>query len=148
MDSFTLCKSTTAVYLPPCYKAIERKNGDFGILDLPVEPDPYAFSYDRDKRYMMYQTIHGIPIAGGYASRRLGKSLLDELEMENISEQKAQLSARGIKYIVVHKNLIYNEKDIDFSRYGEFYQLIYDDKDNSVFQVYLSMAPAVSSEEF
>ncbi|HVF98578.1 MAG TPA: hypothetical protein VND68_01960, partial [Chloroflexia bacterium] len=42
------------------YQEVAREQGDFAILDLPMQPVPI---------YMAYQTIHRKPIVGGYVSR-------------------------------------------------------------------------------
>ena len=52
----------TPVVLPPCYAEIQKdKDKDFGILELPWD----------GARYMMYQTLHGIPCVQSYMGRRI-----------------------------------------------------------------------------
>jgi len=132
LDYFSICHTTTKASLPPCYKAINNENKVFGILDLSPEPERAT--------YMMYQTYHGFPIVQGYLSRKIGKSLIDYLELKDLRKQKAQLTQNSVKYIVIHKakeNVDILEKNkLDIQKYEVIYKNIYDDEKNLVLQVY------------
>jgi len=128
-DYFSVCNTVTKVEIPPCYSAMEKENNNqFGILDLPVR----RF----DARYMMYQTIHGIPIVQGYLSRKPGKSLIDYLELINLEKQALQLELNNIRYIVIHKKLWNSKERISIEEYVTRYHVMYDDNDNCVLQTF------------
>ena len=129
-DYYSVCGASIPVYCPAAYGAVKTGEGEFGILDLPGRNYTYA------ARYMMYQTFHGIPIAQGYISRKVGTSLIDRLETEDLAGQKKQLAAHRIRYIVIHKYLIPLAFRGRISLYKENYGSIYEDAENVVFQVY------------
>ena len=53
----------TKVYKPKCYDVIQSDKS-FGVIDLPS-------GYNSGERYLMYQTLHHIPIV--YAARDLSE---------------------------------------------------------------------------
>lgn len=119
----------TRVYLPPCYYQLKKSPDSFGILDLPG-------GFDENCRYVMYQTLHGIPIVQGFIARKLTPSLIDYLELGNLAKQKDQLMRNNVKYIIIHKKLISSARPVDIDRYKKTYRLEYEDAHNIVFQVY------------
>jgi hypothetical protein len=61
LDFYAADTALTSVVLPPCYAVIQKDPAlNFGILELPRD----------SARYMMYQTMHGIPCVQGYLGRR------------------------------------------------------------------------------
>jgi hypothetical protein len=134
-DFWSPCREMTPVRLPPAYTAIlEREPAlDFGLLDLPGESSIFC------ARYMMYQTLHGIPIVQGYLPRKPSPSLVDSLVYDDLPAQREQLSLAQVKYIVIHKQLLKQKKDREATspeRYVEEYGTFYEDSENLVLRVY------------
>ena len=140
LDYFSVCRSVTPVQLPQCYGVIQKGREEFGILDMPGY-------YCANERYMMYQTLHGIPIVQGNVSRRANKSLIDVLELNDLAAQKQQLIENKVKYIVVHKDLFMHSNASTQTQHAQwleavkyrtrqFYLLVYEDERNIVFKVY------------
>ena len=141
LDYYSICRAVTEVSLPRCYQVIQQeRNHDFGILELPWDGG----------RYMMYQTLHGIPDVQGYVGRRFEKTLNDRLEydLKNLAQQKTTLIANRVKYIVIHKKKIeWNYRkafDKTYFRafqsvckiYAQTYQKVYEDDQSATFKVY------------
>jgi hypothetical protein len=135
-DFWSPCRQTTVVRLPAAYSAIlaQEQTKDFGILDLPCG------SWSRRAKYMMYQTLHGIPIVQGYLTRKPSLSFVDTLEYRNLATQKEQLRSAHVKYIVIHKRIAARETEesygVDLGRYAEEYQMFFEDLENLVLRVY------------
>jgi len=105
----------------------------FGVLDLPP-------GYRNGERYLMYQTLHHIPIvyANGI-SRKVGRSLQDQLYLNDIKRLKQQLTENKVKYIIFHKKLkvsVYSKYPIKLQDYRAVFHNIYEDDHQVVFQVY------------
>jgi hypothetical protein len=128
LDYSFMCDKTTAVSAPVCYNVMERGGERYGILDLPSE-------YVGVSHYMMYQALHGLPIVQGWASRKLGNSLIDTLEFVDLTKQKQQLIDARVKYIVIHKMFL-PRKGVDSQVYAQYYQRFYEDDQTIVFEVY------------
>ena len=122
--------ATSEISLPNCYQTIivDDQTGEGKILDLPL-------GRDQSERYLMYQTMHGLPIMQGFVPRRPTQSLIDSLNMENLKQQREQLQRVNVKYIVWHKNIDGALAD-EMNRYREEYRIIYDDSLNLVLTVY------------
>ena len=131
----------TPVALPAGYDAIVRDpDKNFGLLELPWD----------GARYMMYQTMHGIPCVQGYMGRRIEKTLVDRLiyDVHRLPEQKKMLIESHVKYIVLYKTKIAEEpgnRAAEMRRflmtkfaqiYARAYEKIYEDEDMAVFKVY------------
>ena len=135
-DFWSPCRQQTTVRLPPAYSEIlaQDQAKNFGILDLPCG------SWSRRARYMMYQTLHGIPIVQGYLTRKPSLSLVDTLEYRNLAAQREQLRSAHVKYIVIHKRIAARETEeackLDLDRYAEEYQTFFEDEENLVLRVY------------
>jgi len=128
LDYSFLCDETATVSAPACYGIMERGDERYGVLDLPSE-------YVGVSHYMMYQALHGLPIVQGWASRKLGKSLIDTLEFADLARQKRQLVDAKVKYIVIHRMFL-PRKEIDPQVYAQHYQRSYEDDQTIVFKVY------------
>jgi hypothetical protein len=131
-DFYSICTVTTTVDLPRAYLAIERDDEEFGILDLPG-------GVYNSERYMMYQTLHGLPIVQGVLSRKISESLIDRLNVNDPLLIKPQLEQSRVKYIVLHKDLFSTPdvpETINLDDYREAYQSIYEDQRALVLQVY------------
>jgi hypothetical protein len=135
-DFWSPCRQVTAVQLPRAYSAImaHEQSRDFGILDLP------RGSWSRRARYMMYQTLHGIPIVQGYMTRKTSPSLLDTLAYDDLELQREQLRSAHVKYVVIHKRYLERDKgqwnELDTSRYLDEYRAFFRDSENLVLRVY------------
>jgi hypothetical protein len=141
IDFYAVGTAVTPVVLPPCYAVIQKDTAaDFGILELPKD----------SARYMMYQTMHGIPCVQGYMGRRFEKTLIDSLvnDLKRLNVQKKMLLANRVKYIVFFKKQLgwdaANLKDIRNyklrrhleSVYADVYEKIFSDDGAAVFRVY------------
>ncbi len=128
VDYSIVCTNTTEVSLPKCYDSIKADTTNFGILELPE-------GYDESCRYMMYQTLHGIPIVNGAITRKIGRSLIDTLNVTNLEIQNRQLVASQVKYIVVHKDFL-SANPIRLDAYLREYIKICEYDGNIVFQLH------------
>jgi hypothetical protein len=131
-DFFSVCRDTVKVYKPDCYNLI-KKDGKFGILDLPshLPGDPIPVF-----QYMMYQTFHGIPIVQGVIARTTADTLIGHLKGKDITAQKRQLEKNRVKYVIVHKRFVTPFNPLDIDKYKRRYNVIWEDDDNILFQVY------------
>lgn len=128
-DYFTVCRNYYKPQLPACYQSLERTGERYGILDLPS-------GYGEVDRYMLYQTYHHIPIVQGWTSRRIGSTLIDRLELNDLARQKAQLTSARVKYVVIHKNLVTPGRPPHPEEYRNRYRRYYEDSTTVVWQVY------------
>lgn len=141
LDFYAADKAVTPVALPPCYAVIQKDpSANFGILELPRD----------GARYMMYQTMHGIPCVQGYLGRRFEKTLTDRLvtDTKHLDAQKKMLLASRVKYIVFFKKrLEWNaadptdvasatERERTAALYAGFYNEVFNDDAAAVFRVY------------
>ncbi|MFH1529327.1 MAG: hypothetical protein ABIK09_01190 [Pseudomonadota bacterium] len=95
-QGFCLTAQHTPVELPAVYAHIDTP-GDAPLLDLPTDEGIGA------RFYMMYQTLHHRPIAGGALSRLTHHGI--PLEIKGLPPAGAGdvLRARGVRHLVVHK---------------------------------------------
>jgi hypothetical protein len=141
LDFYATDTAVTPVVLPPCYAVIQKDlAGNFGILELPRD----------GARYMMYQTMHGIPSVQGYMGRRFEKTLTDSLvsDLKRLAVQKKMLLANRVKYIVFFKKRLewdpanpadgrnLKEREQAEAVYAGFYEIIFSDDTSAVFKVY------------
>jgi hypothetical protein len=141
LDFYATATAVTPVVLPPCYAVIQRDGaGDFGILELPKD----------NARYMMYQTMHGIPCVQGYMGRRFEKTLIDSLgtDGKRLAAEKILLTSRRVKYIVFFKKPLgwdaakwgdvryWKQRQRLAAVYAATYEKIFSDDDAVVFKVY------------
>jgi hypothetical protein len=98
--------------IPAFYRQLAEEEGDFGIVELPID------FHRLSKWYMRYQTIHGHPIAEGCVSRRpaeatafldahpLLRSLYQNQEIDpaltDVSRQLRLLDDAGFRYVIIH----------------------------------------------
>jgi hypothetical protein len=82
-----------------------------------------------------YQASHRIPIVNGATTRKVGKSLIDSLAMNDLDMQRKQLADGKVKYLVVHKDLLVG-KFFDLTAYRHHYGRFYEDDRSVVFRVY------------
>ncbi len=108
---------------------IEAGEEEFGILDLPS-------GYAKGNCYMFYQTYHGLPIMQSSISRKLGRSLIDSLDMAELEKQRAELKAYWVKYIIIHKKLVTPNRPPNLEQYRQWYQQVYKDSSHAVWSVY------------
>ena len=100
----------------PFYHNVAQEEGNFAILDLPIEPMAVP---------MAYQTIHRKPIVGGYLSRQPVQTFVDKtpvlrylqsvvptddlLAEEAVRSGVADLRQANIRYVIVHWWALYGE---------------------------------------
>ena len=128
VDYYTVYHESTEIVYPECYRQIPDTHEEFGILDLPR-------GYIAVNSYMFYQTGHGCPIVQGWASRKIGKTLIDRLDLVDLNVQKQQLTEAKVKYIVLHDDLQI-EDSIPPGPYREVYELLYEDSNKVLLKVY------------
>jgi hypothetical protein len=119
---------TSVVSVPACYEIMERGSERYGILDLPS-------GYGEVDRYMLYQSFHRLPIVQGWASRKIGNSLIDRLEFKDLNKQREQLIDAKVKYVVIHKEFL-PRNSVDPKNYVLQYEKIFEDNEGMVFKVY------------
>jgi hypothetical protein len=125
IDFYSFSSEVTTVALPPAYQAIERQ-GSGAILDLPEAVLNFP---------MLYQTIHGLPVVGGVPARKLEKSLVDRLELDDLDIQRQQLVKYHVKYIVIHKEYLNWKPPLDTLAYDNEYSRLFSDNTEVVYDV-------------
>jgi hypothetical protein len=85
---------------------------------------------------MMYQICHDKPIVFATTSRKLKRSLSDDLDFRPSRVQKQQLTDNFVKYIVVHKRLISKKNELDVAVHQKYYGARHEDSHSIVFQIY------------
>jgi hypothetical protein len=102
--------------VPPFYFRLAQEEGDFAILDLPME------SRTVDKLYMYYATVHGKRLAGGHVSRLppsayrfvdrvpwlagLRRTGRIDPALGDISRQLRRLAEANIRYVILHPTVV------------------------------------------
>ena len=93
-----------------------------------------------DEVAMLQQTCHGRPIVNGLVSRRLSRSLLDELRSDDFRAQREQLIRAHVKYIVLSAEtnglFIWKPEDGPKSLYESTYRPVYRDAKLTILRVY------------
>jgi hypothetical protein len=108
------------------YAQLAAEEGEYAVLNVPV--DPY-----RSKPYMYAQTVHSRPILQGHSSRYAdgtfgyldGQPWLREMrrysdlppKQTDVGRQLVALASDGIRYLVVHKELIGEQHWPNWERY-------------------------------
>lgn len=133
LDFYPLGLASTPLESPRAYALLARdKDTDFGILDLPR-------GYLQGCAYMMYQTFHHRPIVGGTLSRKVARTLNDNLETKDMAEQKRVLIEKKVKYIFIHQDWVSAQEPLEtlnIPAYGLTYPAVYLDADCVVLRVY------------
>jgi hypothetical protein len=104
---------TFAMDVPDWYQQLAQEEGEFAILDLPMQTRTH------DEHYMHYQFEHGKALVGGMVSRPPAEAytFIDSLPLlrsvrrdpvppENITRFSAQfalLEKAGVRYLILHK---------------------------------------------
>lgn len=127
-DFFSVAREITPVQVAAPIMALAADGDSYGVLNLPL-------GYSNSMQYMMEQTVHRIPMVDGSATRKIGQSLIDSLEFDDISLQREQLTAGRVKYIVLHLR-DHKSRDLNMDRYLRVYRLVEADSSCLIFQVY------------
>lgn len=134
---------TTPVRLPAGYEKLleaRRAGESFAILSIPWDGG----------RYMLYQTLHGIPDLQGYVGRKYGMSLIGKIpfDPERLAVQKAILRKYHVKFVLFHKKKrgwdslkredwgTYVEVSARVREYEKVYAKVFEDADTTIFKVY------------
>ena len=104
---------TFAMDVPDWYHQLALEEGDFAILDLPMQRRV------ADENYMHYQFEHGKALVGGKVARppdeafvfiesvpllqAVNRGPLPPEDITRFSDQFAQLDEAGVRYLVMHK---------------------------------------------
>jgi hypothetical protein len=105
---------TLPTEVPAWYEKLGQEEGDFAILELPMQTRVH------DEYYMHYQFEHGKALVGGMVSRPPSEAFefIDSLpllravrrdfgppdDISRFSEQFARLSEAGVRYLILHKD--------------------------------------------
>jgi hypothetical protein len=133
LDFYPSVLPRTNIAEPRAYAILAAdRDGDFGILDLPR-------GYVQGNAYMLFQTFHHRPIVAATLSRRIARTLMDNLETEDMAAQKRQLTAKKVKYIFIHGDLVaehHPAERVNLADYGKTYPAVYVDDYCVVLRVY------------
>ncbi|WP_129626758.1 hypothetical protein [Candidatus Oscillochloris fontis] len=77
LDNLTLPFPMIGIYIPTIYQELATEPDDAAILEAP-------FYYTTSPFYMLYQIVHEKPLVGGYTSRRMPYTIMDELPIIRI----------------------------------------------------------------
>lgn len=133
LDFYPSVLSRTDIAEPRAYAVLHADaDADFGILDLPR-------GYVQGNSYMLYQTFHHRPIVVATLSRRIRRTLMDNLERADLAAQKQQLTANKVKYIFIHDDIIAEHHPADrinVAAFGKAFPVVYVDPNSVVLRVY------------
>jgi hypothetical protein len=133
LDFFPTNLSAAPVRCSPTLDMIADDPDRFGVLDLPR-------GYIAGNIAMALSACHGHSIVVGETSRKLGVTLADRLETDDLASQQRQLAAAHVKYIVLRRfkdhSLAWNETDGRFNDYLRTYGQVSADDDTIVLRVY------------
>ncbi len=133
LDYYPVGLARTALAVPPAYAVLARDaDTHFGILDLPR-------GYLQGNAYMLYQTFHERPIVVATLSRKVARTLQDDLETRDMDAQKRQLTEKHVKYIFLHTDWISSVDTtdrVDIAAYGKTYPAVFFDDYCVVLRVY------------
>ena len=131
LDFFPANLAATPMRCPPALTAIADDPDSFGVLDLPR-------GYIAGNIAMARSVCHGHPIVAGETSRKLGVTLADRLETDDLALQQRQLTAAHVKYIVLRRSpsFVWNETDGRLSDYMRADRQVSADEDAIVLRVY------------
>ncbi|MFH2055015.1 MAG: hypothetical protein ABIJ61_03570 [bacterium] len=129
LDYTQIDTETTDTAVPLCYERLKDDQSAFAILDLPP-------GYTQVNRYLMYQTSHELPIVEGWTARKLVPTLVDSLDLSDLPVLQQRLKQNQVKYIVVHKELVRDERPPGLEKYQSWFRLIYADETHLIWQIY------------
>jgi hypothetical protein len=132
IDYYSMKLGRTEVIAPSWVRVIAPAGKQFGLLDLPTGGPNH---YGHENYYMFNQVFHGIPILHGQVARKIGKSLVDRLEIQDMDRLKQELIQNRVKYIVVHKMFL-PDTSVNLDDYRKTYQSVFEDNQAVVFRVY------------
>jgi hypothetical protein len=125
--------AATPVRCSPALGVIANDPERSGVLDLPR-------GYVESNIAMALSACHGHPIVVGETSRKLGVTLADRLETDDLALQQRQLATAHVKYIVLHRFkddlLVWNEADGHLGDYVRTYRQVSADDEAVVLRVY------------
>ena len=135
IDFFPANLETTPMSCSPTLSVLAHdRDQNFAVLDLPN-------GYSEGNSYMAQQTCHGRPIAQGTLARQLAPTLADHLNIGDLAEQRRQLAAAKIKYILLHRpqGSLFSwlpQYDGKPETYRQFYPVVADGVDMTILRVY------------
>jgi hypothetical protein len=133
MDFLPVNLAATPVRCSPALDVIANDPDSFGVLDLPR-------GYIAGNIAMTMSACHGHPIVVGETARKLGATLADHLETDDLALQQIQLATAHVKYIVLRRpkgdSLAWNETDGRLEDYVRIYRQTSMDDEVVVLQVY------------
>jgi hypothetical protein len=109
------------------------------VLDLPRGRIKQR-GYTQGNAYMMYQACHLHPIVDGSISRMVNETLVDRLVTDDLEQQRRQLVANNVKYIVIHRPdedlFRWRPEDGNITQYMKTYPVFYSGDDATILRVY------------
>jgi hypothetical protein len=134
LDFYPAHLTTTA---PTCARGLALLTADpergFGVFNLPI-------SYADEDSYMLDQICDHRALVDGMISRETGTTLIDQLSLNDLARQKAQLRNGHVKYIVIHRprNGLYswNSWLPPVARFLQTYHEVYSGPDIVLLRVY------------
>lgn len=136
LDFIPVNLAATPVRCSPALGVIANDPDSFGVLDLPR-------GYVAGNIAMALSACHGHPIVVGETSRKLGVTLADRLETDDLALQQRQLATAHVKYIVLRRlhrsqddSLVWNETDGSLDDYVQTYRQVSADDEAVVLRVY------------
>jgi hypothetical protein len=128
IDYLSFNHQSTPVICPPAYSILSDAPSSAGILNLPM-------TYEAGNRFMMYQLCLDRPIVHASISRKLNKTLGDELGTLNVSQRREALKRAGVEHVVIHLPLLNTDPSFVLSDYTTNYRLVFQDQTEIVFKV-------------
>jgi len=133
LDFLPVNLASTPAACPPTLAAIAADPERAGVLDLPR-------GYEAGNAAMMLAACHGHPIAAGETARKMGLTLLDDLQTRDLAAQQRQLAAAKVKYVVLHQPkgemFRWNKADGVRDGYIHTYRKVGEDQILTVLRVY------------
>ena len=109
------------------------------VLDLP-RGRINDRGYMEGNAYMTYQACHLHPIVDGTISRMVNITLADRLVTDDLEQQRWQLVANNVKYIVIHRPdgdlFRWSPEDGEMTQYMKAYPVFYSGEDATILRVY------------
>ncbi len=132
-DFFSMCHDKVQIGAPGGLVEWAKASTPAALVNLPSD-------YVNTMRYMMQQTIHGVPIVEGAATRKIGRSLADSLDYSDLARQHRQLADAGVSHIVVHKYLLPDSATL-IGYYEREYAVAFNDDSCVIFNVGTPVGP-------
>jgi hypothetical protein len=117
--------------LPPAfYYQIRKEKNDYAILDVP------RYGYIEGEIWMYFQTIHLKKICGGCTPRTTDYLYFFLQSLDKIENLRDYLKRNKIKYIVVHKNYLWEREKVFIKKIASQIPLFKKEPTADIYRVY------------